>query len=108
MRNSHAIRRTIGGFLFILALAAVVFTALIRFMSNETERDVSEIAQTYLEAMAREELDGFDMFADFRYSQAAYIRNLAESAGPNASAEEIARTAERAADFSGNALLRID
>ncbi|MBQ6206096.1 MAG: hypothetical protein IJK52_03340 [Oscillospiraceae bacterium] len=99
MRNSHAIRRTIGGFLFILALAAVVFTALIRFMSSETERDVSEIARTYLEAMAREELDGFDMFADFRYSQTAYVKSLAEGLGPDASASEIARTAERAADF---------
>ena len=99
MKISHTIRRTVGGFLFILALAAAVFTALIRFMSGETERDVSEIAQTYLEAMAKEELNSFDMFADFRYSQAAYIRNLAEGLGPEAGAEEITRAAGRAADF---------
>ena len=83
----------------ILALAVVVFTALIRFMNSETERDVSEIAQTYLEAMAQEELDGFDTFADFRYSQTAYIKNLAQTSAPNMTAEEIARIAERAAAF---------
>ena len=48
MKSSHAIRRLVGGFLFILILAVAVFTALIRFMGSETERDVSEIAQTYV------------------------------------------------------------
>ncbi|MBQ9617600.1 MAG: response regulator [Oscillibacter sp.] len=99
MRNSHTTRRITGGFLFILVLAVAVFAALIRFMSRETERDVSEIAQTYLEAMAQEELNSFDMFADFRYSQAAYIRSLAETSGPDADAAEIAQIVERAASF---------
>ena len=99
MRRSHTIRRIVVGFLFILTLAVAVFTALTRFMNRETERDVSVIAQTYLEAMAQEELNSFDMFADFRYSQTTYIKNAVDALGPDASVDKITGTARQAADF---------
>ena len=49
--------------------------------------------------MTQKELDSFDTFADFRYSQTAYIKSLAEDLSPDVTAKEIARAIERAAAF---------
>ena len=99
MKSGNDMLRFVGGFLFILVLALLVFTALARFMSATTENDVSQIAQTYLEAMSQEEISRFTMFADFRYSQMTRMRNRAEALGPDASPEEVLRVIGEIATF---------
>ncbi len=72
MKNNS--RFIIGGFVFIVVLAIVVFSSVNVFMNKETEKDVEMIAQTYLKGLSSEEIYHFESIAAIRYDQTGYLK----------------------------------
>ncbi|MBR4742110.1 MAG: hypothetical protein IK079_04350, partial [Desulfovibrio sp.] len=82
-----------GGLTFLFLLTAIVFLALTIYMSKQTERDVSYVANMYMEIITNQKLNRFEIFKDLRFRQSESLANALINL-PNPNSERIASIIE--------------
>ncbi|MCR4687738.1 MAG: response regulator [Lachnospiraceae bacterium] len=92
-------RVIIGGMFFIIALAFIVFLSLNRYMDQQTEKDVRNIASTYLQGVANAETSNFNSIADIRYTQLDYVIHELDAVGPDIKPSQVKDIIVEAAKF---------
>lgn len=92
-------RLLIFGLIFIMLLAVIVFTSLVRYMDRESESDVRKVATTYISGIAATELSNYEAIAAIRQNQIVYLKNQLDALGSNASAEAVTDNIRNAAKF---------
>ncbi|MBQ9365944.1 MAG: response regulator [Schwartzia sp.] len=98
MDKRNANKLIIGGFLFIIVMAVVVFYVMNHQMEIRTQNDVRQVAQSYVEGIAAEELYHVATIADIRFGQAFDLKEWVDKHSnvndANAVADMISRVAE--------------
>ncbi|MBR6468068.1 MAG: hypothetical protein IKT16_07925, partial [Desulfovibrio sp.] len=93
------LKTIISGLVFILLLAAAVFTLLARYMGAQTEKDVSEMAHVHLEDISELESDRFNAIVHLRFRQIdELLRELARQ-GAFSEHEKAVAVLRRFAEF---------
>ncbi len=92
-------RLIVGGAVFILILAVVVFFSLNSYMDRKTESDVRNIAQVHLQGIAREENDRYEAIKDIRFSQVRSLKNSIKQLGEDSDAKSVLQAIRDAAEF---------
>ena len=70
MDKNKTNRLIIGGFLFIVVMSVAVFYAMNQHMGSRTQEDVRQVAQSYVEGIATEEMYHAATIADLCFGQA--------------------------------------
>lgn len=76
--QKKANRVIIGGLIFIVTLSFCVFFSMNVYMNNRTSNDVNNIANTYLEGIAMEEIYHYLTIAEIRFNQISYLEKAVD------------------------------
>ena len=90
MGKGKANRLIIGGFLFIVLMSVTVFYAMNSQMEERTQEDVRQVAQSYVEGIAMEEMHHATTIADIRFGQAFHMVDWVNSHADVNSADSVA------------------
>ncbi|MCR4892404.1 MAG: response regulator [Lachnospiraceae bacterium] len=92
-------RNIIGGMLIIIISAFFIFQVLNAYLSRQTEIEVRNIAGTYLNSVAAQELNTYSSISDIRYSQIRFLTNRLDALGENMTAENVRKTIQDTASY---------
>ena len=85
----HDTKVIVGGLLFIFILAIVVFLSLNRYMDMQTEKDVRQIADVYLQGVVDQEADRFESIKSIRFTQLDAMLEEIAALGENPSTDQV-------------------
>ncbi len=97
MGKGKANRLIIGGFLFIVLMSVTVFYTMNSQMEERTQEDVRQVAQSYVEGIAMEEMHHATTIADIRFGQAFHMVDWVNSHADVNSADSVAATIQNVA-----------
>ncbi len=99
LKMSKIQRTVVLGTILIAIVSVLDFSWLIRYMDNETEKDVQAISRTYISGVAIEEINNYYSIAAIRREQLLTMENVLDDLGEKATAQMIHDTIRKNAQY---------